>query len=265
MVELLIVIVIISLVLGISLAAISRARSSGREQVARAQLNAIESALNSYHQDFSRWPSSRVSYSSGMYEFPGAVLLVEALIGPEGKGFKKSGSNKIYGPYLDAKSNQLHQIDEGGGDSTGDGSDIDQYTADEPKYVFMDPFGRHILYYRARPRKSGVGNIYERTDNRGASNQWLLTFEDKKYRLTHEDPNSDDKKSDQIWDDPGFRRFIYDPLTTDSQPNTNDEGTPYNNNTYLLMMAGPDKRFGTADDICNFDFDVDKNLDPVYQ
>ena len=264
MVELLIVIVIIGLVLGISLTVISKARSSGREKVAEAQLNAIDSALNSYRQDFSRWPSSHVSYP-GMYEFPGAVLLVETLLGPEGKGLKKAGSNKTYGPYLNAKSNQLHQIDEGGGDSTDDGSDIDQYTADEPKYVFMDPFGRHVLYYKARLSESGVGNIYRRGDNWGGSNQWLLTFEDKKYKLTHEDPNSDSKISDQIWDAPGFRRFIYDPPTTDSMPNSDDEGTPYNNNTYLLMMAGPDKRFGTADDICNFKFDKDKNLDPDYQ
>lgn len=143
-----------------------------------------------------------------------------------------------------------------------------QFALDEP--MFMDPFNTPILYYRAnRSAPRAVGNaqrsgIFWQEDNgliTGVS-QGLFSSEGVDFGAGKVDgayhdmsvawqpePTQDfDQLQEECTTDPNNKSFfcaIWDKAVR-VRP------TPVNTDSYLLISAGPDTRYGTDDDIINW-------------
>ncbi len=163
------------------------------------------------------------------------------------------------------KTKSLNQIHAAGGIA-----DINERQDSKESYnqpLFVDPWDRPILYYRANPAaRSMVGNketkqagIYTLEDNGlitgseqgqvykdfkgvdfgpGAVNGQLHALGKAAYPLHNSDLKL--KEFEQT-----FPQFIWDKqITAVNQPVLKD--------TYLLISAGPDGRYGTTDDITNW-------------
>ncbi len=136
--------------------------------------------------------------------------------------------------------------------------------------VFVDSWNQPVLYYRARPGATWMVNrigaaptghvgVYDHRDN------YLLTGEkpgvegvdlgelgtDKLHDIA--DARSDvepdprppfDLENDAAFDKT-FPKYIRD-------PSVKQRNTPVNRETYLLISAGPDAVYGTADDVVNW-------------
>ncbi len=141
------------------------------------------------------------------------------------------------------------------------------FAGDAP--MFVDAFGTPILYYKARPtslkligNSEGPGIYYQEdngiitgTENGTVPQQEGLDFgagpdEHDFYHLIHDavSPKPTDK-IDEILDDPNyvhtFALFIMDP-SIKARP------TPARKDSYLLISAGPDGRYGSDDDVLNW-------------
>jgi hypothetical protein len=108
--------------------------------------------------------------------------------------------------------------------------------------------GMPILYYKANVRNKSHGrlfsleeNIYNYTDNIGLLNfslPWMAT--EMHHPISEVNPNPTGLDSDEL-------RF-YDIITNEKIQTRK----PYNEDSYILMSAGYDGLYGTADDVFNF-------------
>ncbi|MCK4629451.1 MAG: type II secretion system protein [Sedimentisphaerales bacterium] len=207
----------------------------------------------------------------------GAHRLVEALFGLEYLGFQtehyyytengipmKLNTNtgrleetKLWGPYLQIENVNLGTMQEAHANSTEfpDGSRNDNS-------VFVDTLDRKapkaILYYRARASKrlhwpqSGEYygySIYNYDDNMEITQDENLSTNEPFHPMFADPTDIDD----------GFYKFIWNPITgivpggssreTDLRESS---ARPFNKDTFMLINAGRDHEYGTADDICNF-------------
>lgn len=141
--------------------------------------------------------------------------------------------------------------------------------------MFIDPWGMPVLYYRANrgtvrlvSDATGPG-IYTQEDNalitgnqngtqKGAVAGFAgldlgkgpLDGTNVYHALANAEPAGPDPKTVDIQTnaafDNTFTRFIHD-------PSKRSRNTPYNADSYLLISAGYDGRYGTEDDITNFE------------
>ncbi len=95
--------------------------------------------------------------------------------------------------------------------------------------------GLPILYYRANTSYKYRGDVYTYEDN------WRI-LEACNYTM----PNGEDSNP-IIVNDPYFYNYI-----TDWRSSTDTLQVPHKPDSYLLITAGWDGRYGTDDDICNF-------------
>lgn len=150
---------------------------------------------------------------------------------------------------------------------------LSSVTADIAKNepMFLDPWDSPILYFRAnrsafRPvHAQGKPGVFRQEDNgiitgtengaAGASSDMGIDFGAGKVNSKYHELI--DAKSPQVTDtiddilntpsfDHTFARFILDP-TIKSRP------TPVQKESYLLISAGPDSRYGTDDDVINWE------------
>jgi prepilin-type N-terminal cleavage/methylation domain-containing protein len=98
--------------------------------------------------------------------------------------------------------------------------------------VIVDDFNRPVLYFAPNLNYTGL-NIYRFTDHIGF----------------HDTPGND---APAFWTGNGFASYVQDPRVTQ----VSGLHGPYNPDSYLLITAGHDKHYGTADDVCNFPFNA---------
>jgi hypothetical protein len=229
----------------------------------KAQLHSMEAATELFANEWDSYPPSDANDPTGK-PYCGAMTLTEALMGRDLLGFHRESVFRrdgldpntlepLYptspsqgnlrarmGPYLMAESANAWQLaDIYGKGNTG--------PFPENTYVLCDVFerkrpsgartGMPILYYRAnRPdgtRRNGDPNsIYDCTDNLAL----IALGIPGKPRKAH--PLIDPK------------RFYLN--TQDHQSPSSPQ--PYRSDSYILISAGEDGLYGTADDICNFNW-----------
>jgi hypothetical protein len=226
-----------------------------------AQLHTIDAALELFNNDFDGYPPSGATDDANR-PYCGAMKLAEAAMGRDLmgvhrlSGFRSDGTDPksgtfLYtaqtladreGPYLqEENANAYRLIDVFGKGHTGPFL--------EDAYVLCDTFekkrpsgkraGMPILYYRANVKATAhdvndpndPANIYNYKDN-----QALIELG------VPGDPNTTHPLANP-------RRFY---LNTKSDKSTTVK--PYRADSYILLSAGYDGLYGTADDVCNFEW-----------
>jgi type II secretory pathway pseudopilin PulG len=278
--------VIITILMGLLIPSLAMVRRSARETRQRVQLNAIDLALLAFKNDQGYYPPSGEAPPVGCGlgdpadEYCGAQKLAEALVGwdlmgfhPEsqwladagdylvGEVYNISGSSDDWieenlksrkGPYLDpamANAFKLNALFE------------DTKTL-EDTFVLCDVFGYKkvakagnivkagapILYYKANTasKKMQNGGVHKEQIYNIEDNETLIEVKIADDEVT--DPNSDPLMNE------GF--FYEDGYIIDKDASAAFGGAgfkwPYRPDSYLLISAGYDGRYGTDDDIKNF-------------
>jgi len=181
-----------------------------------------------------------------------------------------------YGPYVDEKLRERAKglnelVDKGKIVGPGDLSQLDFIKAQLP--VFLDAWDTPILYYKASSASTrmlpdaAIPGIYRQEDNgiitgtkdgtaAGSLPEDGLDFgggKDETFNAYHaianaKSPPADQKVEDFLADitfENSFARFILD-------AKNKSRITPVQKDLYLLISAGPDVRYGTADDVTNW-------------
>jgi prepilin-type N-terminal cleavage/methylation domain-containing protein len=278
LVELLTTIAIVAILIALLLPALNKVRMLSFDTKQRGQINAIEIAIETFRVDFGMYPSSgnvddtddlpKDSYDVETYY--GSEKLAEALLGYDLLGvhknvpinFDKGGAqynespanlSQRKGPYLEAENmspvesvsnDDLFLLDNGG-----------HYISDVYKRDYLK-VGMPILYYKAN------------TDKKMQTHPLFVTgLDDKVYdfrdsNLPYIANASNEVESkyiqgrDNVWDstDSGVTaEENFDQFIINENISTSTVSIPYRAQTYLLISAGNDGIYGTADDVCNFE------------
>ncbi|MBA7485063.1 hypothetical protein ES707_20598 [subsurface metagenome] len=275
-IELLTVMSIIVVLIGVLVPALSKVRRYAKKVKQLAQFNSMQSAIVLFYNENDGYPPSGAMDGTNQ-SYCGAMKLCEAMMGQDLLGFHPdsvfradgmdaAGVRNLYppnpntnninarmggGPFLQFENANAYRlgVDIYGAGQTG--------TFPENAFVLCDVYTREmrtgkktgmpILYYKAEtsnnrhdpntvrsPLDSG-GNIYNYFDNKalvGLGKPW----EESGATSTHSLATA--------------ARFYRN--TRNTQITT--VRRPYRTDSYILLSAGFDGEYGTADDICNFDW-----------
>jgi len=293
-IELLTVMSIIVILIGLLVPALNMAKKYARTVRQKAQLHSIDAAIELFSNEFDGYPPSGAMDSSPTpLPYCGAMKLCEAMMGQDLMGFHTNsayrrdgmdtaGTRWLYdpaapdltsrkGPFLPLENANAYKL-------------VDLYPPDSPNFnkflpisfVLCDVFtrdlykvkaGMPILYYRANTANrrhlydvdgktkyiptspnDDLGNIYNFLDNHllvGLGKPWVpggIGTPGKMHKL-YEDPTATPPEEQ------GLRFYINTRNDKVANP-----WRPYRADSYILISAGPDGEYGTADDICNFEW-----------
>ncbi len=287
-VELLTVMSIITILIGLLVPALNKVRQYATNVKQTAQLHAIDAAIELFNNEFDGYPTSSARDSTivngtGGVPYCGAMKLCEAIMGQDLLGFHSNsvfradgkdvtGTFELYptpappanlsarkGPYLQPENASAYKIsDIYGTAGTAAFGNLDHF-------VLCDVFakqqrtgkktGMPILYYKANTANTlhdaartmdaytSGGNIYNYYDNQelvALGKPW-----DPSGGLHALDKAS---PSNQPAGQPTrfYQNTLSDRITTTPRP--------YRADSYILLSAGWDGEYGTADDVCNFEW-----------
>ena len=143
----------------------------------------------------------------------------------------------LQGPFIDTSDVEMKLLQ----DVKLFSSTEEDFLGDNP--VFVDSFGMPVLYYKAD--RSGD---YYHADHNG-----------ELVGIAYSDPAYEPEGAGEynLYDngtygsDEGLRGFITDDRRARFSSNTSKAG-PHKADSFILISAGPDKVYGTVDDIANF-------------
>lgn len=276
-VELLTVMSIIVILIGLLVPALNRVRIYAREVNQKAQFHSIEASLELFNNEFDGYPDSGALDMTGA-DYCGAMKLCEAMMGQDMLGFH---SNSIFradgtdvagtflynsagdltarkGPYLPPESAEAVEIQEIWTASQGKflpGSRVlcDVYTQ---RLASGKKVGLPILYYKAdttgKARFHNASRASSPIDNGGN----IYNHFDNYYLLELGQPNAVAGSGPYPLTNPErfYQNTLSDKVTTVRRP--------FNSGTYILISAGYDAQYGTADDIMNFDWKYSETIVP---
>jgi prepilin-type N-terminal cleavage/methylation domain-containing protein len=242
LVELLIVVAIIAALIAILVPGLSAIRRQANKAAAVGQLSALRTGLDQYFADFNMYPPSTLTANFGtITPQHGSSMLAEGLLG-----------------YLPGN------ID-GGGTSVGDPNDMGfrtnrnaaamggrlygPYAPSDPKNfsgkAFVDPWQNEVLYYRSTQAASGLppttaptGNIF------GTANSYFISTDCAS--STASDTGSTANPPPSALNPKGTLSFY----SLIGGSNSASIGGPVSgSSSYLLISAGSDEIYFTADDV----------------
>ena len=257
LVELLTVLAIITMLVGLLVPSMAMVRRLAKKTKQKAQLTSIGLALTAFRDEHGDYPPS-LNAGAGVWDYCGAQKLAEALLGRDLLGFHPqsnwSATDDTYynpttlderrGRYLELATASAFKLIDLFGGSTG--------MLEGNTYVICDVFGAKevpvggkivragtpILYYRANTSSRQMidhaneweRNIYNAQDN------GILVGLGKVGNPTTPHPLLDFFYSTDVG--------VCDPKVAVLWP--------YRPDSYILISAGADGRYGTTDDITNF-------------
>lgn len=291
LIELLTVVAIIAMLVAIFAVGTQKIRiiSFGLQQ--KSVFHAMTVGLELFSGDFDGYPDSRTRNVGGR-PVTGAQHLAEALLGRDERGFERltrwepsqdNATGDLYSndpaslarrraPYCEIKYGQVLTIHDLWGPQDGIYDSGATPAGFQRSPVITDVFaqndafaggrvGMPILYFKADASKPRfrVDAARQTVDNPDLTQygDWVYNFDDNLPILNLpwlRDPGA-------VWDghfsDPDNAgrnpaQMFYEQITQQANP---DQGfyRPYNGATFILISAGWDGKFGTKDDIVNFD------------
>ncbi len=279
LVEILTVVFIIAILMGVLMPAMNMIRKKASDVQQKAQIASIEIGLNLYKNEscFGDYPQSRgLTPSTGLATYCGAQTIAEAMLGRDLLGVDPNTdydpSSSLYqsggtgynlanrkGPYLDRTHINVFKA-----------SDVyNSYSPLEDEYMISDVYnvkkvthgnrtykvGTPVLYYKANVSKTTIDSnnlldsVYDSQDNEELIKLGSVVKSTNYHYFDHDsahyaelEPSVDGRKT--------FYNYIKDPmLTTTNRPVRPD--------SFLLISAGNDGLYGTSDDICNFEPNIE--------
>jgi type II secretory pathway pseudopilin PulG len=282
-VELLTVMSIIVILIGLLVPALNKVKRFATDVKQRAQLHSISTAIELFSNEFEGYPESDAQDPQGQ-PYCGAMKLCEALMGQDllgvhsntafrADGLDASGTLNLYpnmtgmspqqqqgnlqarkGPYLQPENANAYRLE-----------DIYSTTnAFLPRsFVLCDVYGRRtagglktgmpILYYKANTEYNqhdpnlamtetdSNGNIYNYWDNEALLALGKPWASGTTVSTSHELSASGSSGVERF-----FMNTRSDKISTIPRP--------FNADKFILISAGYDGEYGTADDICNFEW-----------
>jgi type II secretory pathway pseudopilin PulG len=270
-IELLTVMSIIVILIGVLVPALNNVRKYAQKVKQMAQFNSMQSAIELFNNENDGYPPSGAMDGAGQ-PYCGAMKLCEAMMGRDLLGFHPdsafradgmdaAGVRDIYLPTADnlrARMGTLLQFENANAyrlvDIYGSGQTA---PFQENVFVLCDVYTRQmrtgiktgmpVLYYKAETSNNlhdpntaptpqdNMGNIYNYWDNHALVNLGK-PWEESGKAMTHS------------LSEPArfYRNTRNDKIITMRRP--------YRTDSYILLSAGYDGEYGTADDICNFEW-----------
>lgn len=274
-VELLTVMSIIVILIGLLVPALNKAKKFATNVKQMAQLRSIDAAIELFSNEFGGYPDSGALDPTGA-AYCGSMKLAEAIMGKDLLGchantlFRREGLGAggvlLYppnptaanlsarkGPYLQAENANAYRLRQIYGDSG-----VGAFLPDT--FVLCDVYDRQmasgektgmpILYYKANTANNlhdpNVASAMTITDSRGNiynyhDNQSLVGL-GKPWEASGSTPTPHNLADPLRF----FRNTRSDKISTTDRP--------YRPDSYILISAGWDAEYGTADDICNFEW-----------
>jgi len=245
-----------------------RPREPHRDLEQRAQLNAMNVAIELFVSEFDSYPPSDANDPAGR-PYGGAMKLTEAVMGQDLLGFHiksvyradgldPNGLMPLYpptpdqanlrsrkGPYLQAENaNAWRLVDIYGKGNTG--------PFPETAFVLCDPYAR----VRPSGERTGMPILYYRADSSGTAHD--VGTPDNPQNIYHYRDNHALVLLG-VPGQPGATHPLADPKrfylnTQDRKTSSSQRPAPVRPDTFILISACADGLYGTADDICNFDW-----------
>ena len=267
-IELLTVLAIIALLVGILVPSMNRVRFFARNTRQQAQITAIDMALTMFRNDYGDYPPSNQfdedPTSNNIYN--GAQKLAEAMVGLDMLGFHPNSAwradklslgggpllyntsttnagtlNQRVGPYLEVSKANAFTLQQLFGFTFPISNTL--VLCDTFKRLKADPLppadptikldaGMPILYFKANPDQATTNMIYTYTDNAA-----VINFKASNDGIPTADP---------------ILTNFYTIIEDTQAASVAFTSRPYRADSYILISAGSDGLYGTADDITNF-------------
>jgi len=297
LVELLTVVAIISLLIGILLPSLSRARDQAKRARTAALLAAVEKGIEMFYVDFNQYPDSREGddpindLRNASKPLAGAHWLARAMLGYDLDGVDSKGLTLQRGdlglapdplttgnletgqPYGDRRPKYMEgEIFARDDDTlkfptTGGGD----FQATKQLLLVEDSFSSPVLYYKANPRaryafcydgdEEDDPGVYRQKDNQiitgsdtGGKDGWDYAgvgeteASSRQYHYLKELGLGSKQDEIDTTKQRSFARFFH----SENAMRSMDKLKPRNPETFILITAGKDGRFGTQDDVTNF-------------
>jgi len=271
-VEMIAVIAIIAILVGLLIPALSTVQKMAAKVKQKSQMTTISIGLETFREDMGDYPDS----SNTVGDYQGAQKLAEAMIGLDGFGFHPdsvfrsdrmdvTGTIPLYKPEIDtyippvgspwtiennlaSRKGPYIELDTANAVKLGD-----IYATPAPlnadTFVLADQYktvkhlttgsktGMPILYFKANTLKTNhsIGFRFTSTYNYGDNRAFVDL------------PAPFDGSVHPMSITPEV--FYIDT----ANPNFTAPPRPYNNETFILLSAGPDGNYGTSDDVYNFE------------
>ncbi|AQT68525.1 type II secretion system protein G [Anaerohalosphaera lusitana] len=283
LVEMLVTIGIIAVVIGMLVPALSMVRDTANRVKQKAQFSTLEVGLEAFKNDFGDYPPDVLVGGdvSGTYEYTsytGAQRLAEAIIGQDGFGVNTgssfNGDMSFYGMYTDPVTDEQRPI----GTRQGPYVEIENANAtrlsaiypdtaltstslNPATFVLSDEYGlvksrisgeqtgMPVLYYKANTSKFGHSEL--------GTTDYLYYNTDKNVynpicnRVIYGLGSAPSVQGANMLNGPGTFWDYF--LKKIENPNFSTNSRPYRAQSFILHSAGADGRYGTSDDIYNFD------------
>jgi type II secretory pathway pseudopilin PulG len=272
-VELLTVMSIIVILIGLLVPALNKVRRYATDVKQRAQFHSMDAAIELFNNEVGWYPPSEALDGMNM-PYCGAMKLCEAIMGKDLLGFHKdsvfrqdgmdaTGTVQLYpdnpppnnlkarkGPYLQAESANAYRLQ-----SIYGASNVGSFLGDtfmlcdvyERQMTSNEKTGMPILYYKANT----ANNMHDPAA--------VMTTTDSAGNIYNYMDNLDLLKLGKPWQSSGSAqtphaltdKAVFYELTKSEKIST--AVRPVKPDTYILMSAGWDGEYGTADDIYNFE------------
>jgi prepilin-type N-terminal cleavage/methylation domain-containing protein len=182
--EILVVMVIITILAGITVPIVSSARTSAKKGVTSAQIGQLELALKQFESDFGVFPPD--SYTVGTdtaISVAGINIPRDNVLNTDSKclvfflgskfTFSSASFNNIFGPYIEFKKSQLDEVTGVNFTGTDTSITIEGVNGTTKVYRYKDPFGSFYSYDSSSPANNQASfDIYswgaDTTDDSGA-------------------------------------------------------------------------------------------------
>jgi prepilin-type N-terminal cleavage/methylation domain-containing protein len=287
LIELLTVMAIISLLVALLVPALNMVRKLAKETSQKAQLSSIDEALLGFRNDYGDYPpSDEYSRDTGVADYCGAQKLAEALLGRDLLGFHPrstwSATDPTWYPpappntnldqrkerYLELATTDAFRLGISG-PGMNDGLFRNTATLHPDRFVLCDVFRTKEVTLppapggRATILKAGLPILYYRADvSNRAFNQTgippganaIYHFLDNYELVRIADLEDGTPLGDHPLTTGGGTYFYSAGYKIMDQKVLNSTGRPWPHrpDSYILISAGADGRYGTSDDITNF-------------